>query len=215
MEIPPISAVAGMIFLTAICPTNAQTYESLTGDDGAEIAWASDAFATNIRADGTTTFGGSPMIIQFELGTFTAGFDPRSASPAEWAANWVVLQTATYDKTEDQVIQTATLGTNTAPFSENGQAYIWGYTTKDLNGGAEWIMLAANSWKWPAVDATLPVTFSVSDVTKSSEMIMGSVNGHFNGVNYHMMLEAVAVPEPSALLLSGLAGLGLVLRRRR
>ncbi|RYD28419.1 MAG: hypothetical protein EOP87_19705, partial [Verrucomicrobiaceae bacterium] len=129
MEIPPISAVAGLLLLAAIHPASAQSYESLTNDTAIEIVWASNAFATNLMADGTTTFGGSPLNIQFELGTFTAGFDPRGASPAEWAANWVVLQTAIYDETEQQMIETATLGSNAAPFSENSQAYIWGYTT--------------------------------------------------------------------------------------
>ncbi|WAC20739.1 PEP-CTERM sorting domain-containing protein [Luteolibacter sp. SL250] len=217
MEIPPISAVAGLLMLAAIQPACAQSYESLTSEKTIQIVWASDAFTTSLMADGTTTFGGTPLNIQFELGTFTAGFDPRGASPAEWAANWVVLQTAMYDKTEQQVIETATLGSNAAPFAENTQAYIWGYTTKDLNSGvAEWIMLAADEWKWPSVDSLQPPTFSVSDAAKPSEMILGSVNGSYNGVSYHMQLASVtAVPEPSVMALPGLALLGLALRRKR
>jgi hypothetical protein len=217
MEIPPISAVAGLILLAAIHPASAQSYDSLTSDKNIQIVWASDAFSTNLMADGATTFAGTPLNIQFELGTFAAGFDPRGASPAEWAAHWVVLQTAAYDKTEHQVIQTATLDSNAAPFSENTQAYIWGYTTKDLGSGvAEWIMLAADEWKWPSVDTLQPPTFSVSDAGKPSEMILGSVNGSFNGVAYHMQLASIAaIPEPSVMLLPGLALLGLTLRRKR
>lgn len=219
MEITPISAVTGVLLLAVMTPASAQSYESLTNDKSIQIFWASTAFENNLRADGTTTFGGSPVNIQFELGTFSAGFDPRGASPTEWAANWVVLQTAAYDPIENQVIQTATLNSNSAPFYENGQAYIWGYTTKDVNSGiAEWIMLAANEWKWPSVDAMQPSGFSVSDADSPSEILLGSVNGSFNGVDYHMQLAHVpntAIPEPSAAVLSGLALMGMAMRRKR
>lgn len=208
--------IAGVFLAFSCLHAGAQTYESLTGDKSIEIAWASDAFATNLRSNGTTTFGGSPVEIRFEIGTFAVGFDPRTASPAQWAANWIVLQSATYDKSENQVIQTATLSTNSAPFTENSQAYIWGYTTKDVGSGqAEWIMLAADSWKWPSLDAPTASTFSVSDVKSPSEMILGSVNGTYNGTSYHMMLSSIPVPEPSVPLVSCLTTLGLLLRRKR
>jgi hypothetical protein len=216
MEIPPISAVAGLILFTMICPASAQSYESLTNSKSIQIVWASDAFSTNLMADGTTTFGGAQMSIRFELGTFVSGFDPRATSPSEWAANWVILQTTEYDTSEDQVIQTATLETNNAPFTENTQAYIWGYTTKDLNSGmAEWIMLAADEWKWPSTESLQPPTFSISNAALPSEMVLGAVNGTSNGRAYHMQLASVPIPEPSVLILPGLAVLGLTLRRRR
>jgi len=226
MEKSPLSAFAGLMFLAVVAPAFAQTSESLEKTNqkwtvsseslsGAEIAWASDAFAHNVMADGVTTFGGSAKVIQFELGTFAEGFDPSTSSQADWAANWIVLQTATYDPTEDQVIQTGTLLANTSPFYEGAQAYIWGYTTKDVSQGAEWIVLGAESWTWPAHDANQPSTFSVSDVTQSHEMLMGSVNSSTNGVFHHMQLELVTVPEPAGLSLLGFVAIGWVWRRRR
>lgn len=215
MENPPVFAwIAGLLF-TVSPLSHGQSYQSLKSAEspqkGIEIAWASDAFATNLMADGATTFSDSHQPILFELGTFKSGFDPTQFAPTEWAANWIVLQTAAYDPIENQVIQTGTLVTNTAPFSQNSQAYIWGYNTKDASAGAEWIVLAAGSWKWPSIDANLPVTFSISDVMKPSEMLMGSVNG----IGYHMALQAVIVPEAASLVLFGIAGMGLLARRKR
>lgn len=226
MEKSPLSAFAGLMFLAVVAPAFAQTSESLENTNqkwtvsadaiaGAQIAWASDAFAHNVMADGVTTFGGSAKVIQFELGTFAEGFDPTQASPSEWAANWIVLQTATYDPNDDQVIQTGTLLANTSPFYEGAQAYIWGYTTKDVNAGAEWIVLGADSWTWPAHDASVPSTFSVSDVTQSHEMLFGSVNSSTNGVFHHMQLELVTIPEPAGISLLGFVAFGWVWRRRR
>lgn len=213
MEIPPISAAARHVLcaVALIAPLHAQ-------DSGVQIGWASNAFATNLRADGTTTFGGTPVTIQFELGAFKQGFDPTVRPQSEWAANWVVLQSTTYDTVENQFIQTATLTSNSLPFAEDSAAFIWGFTTKDTSSAnAEWIVLSADNWKWPSAATPTVETFSVSDVTTSSEMLVGSVNGIFNGTNYHMMLESVTivVPEPSGIALAGLAGLGLLFRRKR
>jgi hypothetical protein len=214
MEIPPISAAVRCLLFAAplIAPLHAQ-------DAGVQIAWASDAFATNLMADGSTTFGGAPMTIHFELGAFKQGFDPTVRPQSEWASNWVVLQGTAYDPVENQFIQTATLSGNTSPFEENSAAYIWGFTTKDTSSGttAEWIVLSASNWKWPSAAAPGTETFSVSDVTTSSEILMGSVNGVFNGTGYHMMLErvSVVVPEPSGAAFAGLACLALLLRRKR
>jgi len=226
MEKSPLSAFAGLMFLAVVAPVYAQTSESLEKTNqkwtvsseslsGAEIAWASDAFAHNVMADGVTTFGGSTKVIQFELGTFAEGFDPVTSSPADWAANWIVLQTATYDPNDDQVIQTGTLISNNSPFYAGAQAYIWGFTTKDVNAGAEWIVLGADNWTWPAHDANLPSTFSVSDANQSHEMLFGSVNGYTNGVFHHMQLEVVAIPEPATFSLLGFCAFGWAWRRRR
>lgn len=227
MEKPPLSACAvGLLLLAAAVPSVAQTSESLENTNqkwtvssesmsGAEIAWASDAFAHNVMSDGVTTFGGSTKVIQFELGTFAEGFDPTTASASDLAANWIVFQTATYDPNDDQVIQTGTLIANNSPFYAGAQAYIWGFTTKDVNAGAEWILLGAENWTWPAHDANLPSTFSVSDANQSHEMLFGSVNSYTNGVFHHMQMEMVVIPEPTMFSLLGLGVLGWSWRRRR
>lgn len=178
---------------------------------GTQIAWASDAFATNLMADGVTTFEASGKTIHFEIGTFSNGFDPSSASPESWANHWVILQGTDYNLDDQQFIETATLSSNSDPFAIGARAYVWGYVNKDLSkGNSEWILLTSALWSIPSSSAPLPSTFSVSDVL-ASEVILGSVGGP--GGTYQMQL--AAVPEPSCLLIGMSALLGLTLRRKR
>ena len=189
--------------------------QDLSGLPGTQIGWASEAFATNFMADGVTTFeqaiaGGAS--IRFELGTFTTGFDPRTATSADCVANWIVLQGADYNTGDQQVIETATLDTNSTPFGINGQAYIWGFTSKDIDPDSQWILMAAAVWKWPDSDSPLPSTYSVSDALPM-DAIFGSVNPISDA--YHMQFSYVAIPEPSSSLLAATALIGMAWRRRR
>lgn len=179
---------------------------------GTQIVWASEAFATNFMADGVTTFEEAPESIHFELGTFAPGFNPATATPEQWVSNWIVLQGADYDLVDQQVIQTATLTSNATPFLENAQAYIWGYTSKDVAPTSQWLLVGAQSWIWPDSNTLLPTTFSMSDASPADAFI-GSVNPQ--GGSYHMQLDYVVVPEPSVALLAAGASLAFLVRRRR
>jgi PEP-CTERM motif len=191
---------------------NAQNLQPPGATTGAQIAWASDAFATNYMADGVTTFEKALRMIRFELGTFSPGFDPRTATPEQWVSNWIVLQGTDYDLVDQQFIQTATLSSNNSPFLENAPAYIWGYTSKEVDPTSEWILVGAPSWKWPASNSLSPTTFSLGDAMPVDAFI-GSVNPA-NGA-YQMQLGYVVVPEPSFSMLAGLATLALIWRRKR
>ncbi|MES2660058.1 MAG: PEP-CTERM sorting domain-containing protein [Verrucomicrobiota bacterium] len=190
--------------------------QDLSEPPGTQIGWASEAFATNYMADGVTTFeqaiAEDGVTIRFELGTFAVGFDPRTATAEDWVANWIVLQGADYNTGDQQVIETATLTSNVSPFGQNAQAYIWGFTSKDVDPESQWVLLAAPAWKWPDANSPLPTTFSVSDAV-SLDAIIGSVNP-VDG-SYHMQFGNVAVPETSTSLLAATAVLGLAWRRRR
>lgn len=209
MKTPPASWFIGIAFAAAAGIASGQNLAA--PDEGTQIGWATEAFATNYMADGITTFEESAQSIRFELGTFAPGFDPTTATPDQWVSNWIVLQGADYDLVDQQVIQTATLESNDSPFTFNTQAYIWGYTSKDVAPDSQWLLVAAPSWKWPSATAPLPTTFSMSDA-KPQDAIYGEVNPESGG--YHMQFEYVVVPEPSTALLA-CAALGLVFRRRR
>lgn len=178
------------------------------GDESStQIAWASEAFANNLMADGVTTFEDSGDTIQFEIGTFTSGFDPTTASFDDLLLNWVVLDTTTYNNGDQQFIDTTTLYSNADPFTVGGQAYVWGFNTKDLSSGdAEWLIVSSDAWLWPSVDSPLPSTFSMSDATMA-----GVIVGGVNSGAYHMQLTAVPEPATATLAVLGL----LALRRRR
>ncbi len=214
MKFPCLILLSAAVFIAAGGLSSGQNIEPVSGS---QIGWASQAFATNYMADGVTTFEQAGQSIYFQLGTFTQGFDPSTATPDQWAANWLVLQgtdgspQVVYNNDDQQFIQTSTLSSNATPFAEGGQAYIWGFTSKDVTPTSQWILLAAPTWKWPNAGALQSATFSVSDATPQNA-IMGSVNPAGGG--YHMQLEYVVVPEPSASLLAA-AAFGLVWRRRR
>ena len=215
MKFSLLRPLCAAVFITAGGLSSGQNIEPVSGS---QIGWASQAFATNYMADGVTTFEQAGQPIYFQLGTFTQGFDPSTASPEQWASNWLVLQgtdgspQVVYDTGDQQFIQTSTLTSNATPVVEGGQAYIWGFTSKDVNPTSQWILLAAPAWKWPNAGALQSATFSVSDATPQNA-IMGSVNP--TGGGFHMQLEYVVVPEPSASLLAAAAAFGLVWRRRR
>ncbi len=202
--------------IALIATSNLAFGQNSVAPPGTQIGWASEAFGTNYLADGVTTFEDAileqNLTIRFELGAFKEGFDPRNASQADWADNWIILQGTDYDTGDQQFIETATLSSNTSGFGLNTQAYIWGFTSKDAEPDSQWILLAAPAWKWPAATSPLPTTFSVSDASVM-DAIIGSVNP-LSG-SYHMQFGYVAVPEPSSTLLAGAAVLMIVFRRRR
>lgn len=182
------------------------------GPTSTQIAWASEAFATNLRADGVTTFESAGDVVRFELGVFSPGFDPLTATPDEWVSGWIVLQGVDYDLNDQQFIETATLASNDAPFQVGAPVYIWGYTTKTPADGAEWLLVSSPVWQWPAVDAPLPTTFSMSDALPA-HALFGAVNAEDG--SYHMRLAVVAVPEPSGVVLAACGLLVFASRRRR
>lgn len=218
MRFPRFGLLCATVFFAAGGVSPGQNFEAIEQAPGSQIGWASQAFGTNYMADGVTTFEQSGVSIHFELGSFVAGFDPSTTPMDQWAANWVALEgtdgssSVTYNNGDQQFIQTSTLPANASPFNLNGQAYIWGYTSKEAETTSQWILLAAPAWKWPDVNGLQPATFSVSDALQQ-DAIMGFVN--FPGGGFHMQLDWVVVPEPSSAMMAMFGTIALVSRRRR
>ncbi len=207
----PSTTFAGFILIAASLSASAQNLLPFQEEENTQIAWASEIFATNLMSDGVTTFEASGQSIRFELGTFATGFDPRNASPQDWLDNWIILQGTDYDPIENQFINTATLHAGDPAFTAGGQAYIWGYNSKDpeIMDSTGWLIVGSPLWTWPSTSAPLPSVFSMSDAT-NADVLIGSVNGS----GYHMQL-ATPVPEPATPLMLALAGVSFAMRRRR
>ncbi len=204
-------AKAATLFATVafILPLGAQNYP-LGDEPGIQFGWASEAFATNLRADGMLTFEEAEEEILFQLGAFRDGFNPATSDPSQWQDHWVVLQTATYDPFDQQVIATATLTGNEEPFFAGGQIWVWAFNSIEYAEDSEWLLVAPTGWHWPDVSSVLPVTYSLSDALPED-----AVFGAINGSGFHLRLQqAMVIPEPALAMLSSI-GFLLLLRRRR
>lgn len=115
------------------------------------------------------------------------------------------------------------------------QAYIWGYDTKDISNGArpEWFLVTGkdggasgattNNWLVPDSNASNNGTLDIQwDINSASVAIVGRIDdnigsGHMlnpSGSLEHSDHQFATVPEPSSVLLTLLASLSLLRRKR-
>lgn len=115
---------------------------------------------------------GAPTMA-FELGVFTAGFDPAVQPKAAWGAAWISARgtrsaidvdtwfldgTATYFS-----IQGSSAPLAAVP-NAGTQYYIWGSTSRTVATASEWILLTNPAWKVVAgTTPQLPVYFDTKD----------------------------------------------------
>lgn len=109
----------------------------------------------------------------FEVGAFPLGYDPVSADRASWVSAWLPARSTT---TAGVVNTWFRDGTSTY-FSITGSSsalrpadlpaplyYVWGYNTKALGTGTEWILLTNPAWKVVAsTTPLLPDQFDTKD----------------------------------------------------
>ncbi len=216
-----VAAFAGLVMLAV----SGQSY-------GQKINWGNAAGDVNIDSHGdplSATFS-------FQLGTFVdnAGgnpllqFNPNESNTDVWGANWVPLDTATYN-------QAAPPNQNQGFFSdswippdntyEGFQAYIWVYNNQVGDDASEWALFTdlggPDAWIIPTSTGSqqnFPFQWRVSTAT---DLIFGglkNVDGTGNtdaGTPLVFALQTNTVPEPRAALLVALSLACRLLRRRR
>lgn len=114
------------------------------------------------------------------------------------------------------------------------QAYVWGFDTKDLSGPEqpEWFLVtgkdagstdsSTQNWVVPDSSASNNASFDIQwDIASASEVIVGRIDNNIGGgemVDPGPLGESdhqfATIPEPSSMLLTALAGLALLRRKR-
>lgn len=199
------------------------------------INWGSQFGSVNVQSDGTTAVSGGFTI---QLGKFASGFTPDGTNISLWAANWVVfdsLDPGEHNAASGYFTSEPNLLNNNV-FASGDQAYVWMFNSQTAVPGSEWLLytndatdgIAADDWKFPTAPGsqqTLPLSWRVSNASRA---LFGGINPDGPGPDPRRTGDGIGtppetpvhlqtytfVPEPSGALLSGLAALFFMRRRR-
>ncbi len=145
---------ASTYVLTGILITVALTFIPNTAH-AVTLHWGSAAGDFIYESDGTSAV--DPGSFNFELGTFSDGFDPSANPLSSWASNWHRLDIGTYNSTTGFLTGSVTLNaapapdgsildgnaTDTASFFFGKDAYVWIYNQNStVDETLEWVLLA-------------------------------------------------------------------------
>ncbi len=205
------------------------------------INWGSAVFSELVDSSGNTL----DDTFVFELGSFVNNFTPNDSNTEDWMANWQVFDVAAYngvDEVDDDGIFgyfTSSVHMNASGTSdsvalspaaisfEGLDAYMWVENTDVIKDGTEWMLTRDTSWVFPNADSdccgnALPIEWSTSDLKSATALVWGTHGGmKGGGLVSHTGSFAIQtatfapVPEPSQLLLSGIAAMLFTLRRKR
>ncbi len=215
-----LALLAVTIFLISAFRTEAQTLE-----------WGSEVFSDLVDSHGNTL----DTAFVFELGAFADGFVPDQTNTSSWLKNWRVFDRASYSQDNgyfSSTVQMLDNGRSDSTYQTPGTmsfeglgAYIWVRKGDNPVEGSEWLLTRANTWTFPTAtpgccDNQPPTQWSVSDLGNGNVPLWGGQGGiDGSGVHTdfgtHTLQTFTFVPEPSSVLLVGMAGAFTVLRRRR
>lgn len=149
--------ISNVSVLRAVLIASAVLIVGLSSGQAQRVHWSSSLGADNRTSTGKPMDGG----FYFELGVFKNGFVPTANNTEEWAANWEAAHRVKYHDRNRWFTSVVPVTNNAAPFTAGAAAYIWGFKGTEEEG--EWILMRANNWTWPAVNAenkALPTTLN-------------------------------------------------------
>jgi hypothetical protein len=190
----------------------------------------------------TSTGAALDGTFRFELGTFTAGFNPNDTNRSSWATNWKVFDAAVngdgWTPATGYLTSSATLLSNLTSdspyatgnlFTPGDKMYLWAYNTLSIAPGTEWALISgthnttgsASDSNWILPNPTgqdgnvLQWRFTTAD-----SAILGGVEGergpgHYSYTPPSYNLQTSNIPEPSSMLLLLSSASLLTLRRKR
>ena len=176
------------------------------------LNWGGPAFSDFADSAGNTL----DNTFVFELGAFSGGFEPTASNVDSWFDHWQVFDRAFYNSPH--------LSPGALSF-EGLSAFLWVRKGDEPVEGSEWLLTRADAWVFPTAvpgccDEGLPVEWSLSDLDVADVPTWGkqgvtSGSGVWTENDPHTLQTYTFVPEPSSALLTVMAGLITVLRRRR
>lgn len=175
----------------------------------------------NIQSDGLPIDGS----FTFELGYFSPDplngtFAPAMENMDVWGERWITLDQSPY------VEATGLFGGEYVaddPSLVGERLYIWGYNGQEVVEDLEWLLFTGpeNEWAYPTPSAHDPEPLFLRVSTAGpDDVVFGGVDGT-SGEGDHtdtstdFGIRTHTIPEPSASLLAGVAGLLLAGCRRR
>jgi hypothetical protein len=172
----------------------------------------------------------------FELGAFNLGFIPDETNHEDWALNWRVFDSTTYNtdfgyftSTVNVITDISGNVTSSNPIASPGNfagliAYLWIRNEDTPGENTEWLLVRANDWTFPLIAGdccdTSVIEWSISDLNTGNTPLYGSQGGSEGpGIHPHASTSGLQthtfVPEPSAAALGVIAFAATLLRRRR
>jgi hypothetical protein len=172
----------------------------------------------------------------FELGAFNLGFTPDETNYEEWALNWQMFDSTTYNPTFGYFTSTVNVISNVSgqvnssnPLANTANfaglvAYLWVRNEDTPGANTEWLLVRASDWTFPATAGdccdTSVIEWSISDLNTGNTPGYGRQGGvggpgaythtSTGGLQTHTF-----VPEPSTVLLGVFAFASALLRRQR
>lgn len=128
---------------------------------------------------------------QFELGTFSKGFEPTQKNTADWAAHWIPIQRTRYNPTTRWFTALTTVTGLEPGIVPGDPVFVWGFgNVADQN---EWILFRSESWRWPKPNPANPVP-RVWSARTAERVVLGSV--HNTASKLQIVLSNVQASSP-------------------
>ena len=110
---------------------------------------------------------------QFELGTFSKGFEPTQKNTADWSAHWIPIQRTRYNPSTRWFTALTTVTGLEPGIAAGDPVFVWGFgNVGDQN---EWILFRSESWRWPKPNPSNPVP-RVWSARTAERVVLGSVH---------------------------------------